>query len=179
MNPARKTSLVFGLFFAGTFVFSIPALLFYDPILHDADYILGNGFDTRITTGVFFEILLAICNIATAVVIFPLVKRINESVALGYVALRIVESLIILMGVISLLSVMALRGAIAPGVDPGALRLVGQSLVAFHDWTFLLGPQFCAGFGNGLLLGYLMYRSALVPPRMAVLGLVGGPRYVR
>lgn len=33
----------------------------------------------------------------------------------------------------------------------------------------------CAGLGNGLLLGYLMYRSELVPRRMALLGLIGGP----
>jgi hypothetical protein len=174
MDPARKTSLIFGLFFAGTFIFSIPALLFYDPILNDADYILSGGFETRISMGALFEILLAICNIATAVVIFPLVKRVNEAVALGYVALRIVESVIILMGVISLMSVLTLRSVFVPGGDTDALKIVGQSLVAFHDWTFLLGPQFCAS-GTGLLLGYLMYRSGLVPPRMALLGLVGGP----
>ncbi len=175
MEPTRKTSLIFGLFFAGTFIFSIPALFFYDPILNDPGYILNGSFETRISMGALFEILLAICNIATAVVIFPLAKRVNEAVALGYVALRIVESVIILMGVISLMSVVTLGSAFVPGGDPNALRLVGQSLVAFHDWTFLLGPQFCAGFGNGLLLGYLMYRSGLVPPRMALLGLVGGP----
>jgi Domain of unknown function (DUF4386) len=116
-----------------------------------------------------------VCNIATAVVIFPIVKRVNEAVALGYVALRIVESAIILMGVISLMSVVTLRDDIVSSGDTEALDIAGQSLVAFHDWTFLLGPQFCAGFGNGLLLGYLMYRSGLVPPRMALLGLVGGP----
>ena len=54
-------------------------------------------------------------------------------------------------------------------------RLAGHTLVAFHDWTFLLGPQFCAGVGNGILLGYLMYSSGLVPRRMAWLGLIGGP----
>ncbi len=175
MNPARKTSLIFGLFFAGTFIFSIPALLFYDPILNDANYILGRGGETRISMGALFEILLAICNIATAIVLFPLVKRVNEAVALGYVALRIVESVIILMGIISLMSVLTLRSAFVPGINTDAALMVGQSLVAFHDWTFLLGPQFCAGFGSGLLLGYLMYRSGLVPPRMAILGLVGGP----
>jgi hypothetical protein len=73
------------------------------------------------------------------------------------------------------MSVVTLRDDVAPGSDTGALDIAGQSLVAFHDWTFLLGPQFCAGFGNGLLLGYLMYRSGLVPPRMALLGLIGGP----
>ena len=175
MNSTRKTSLIFGLFFAGTFVFSIPALFFYDPVLKDAAYILGGGFDTRISVGALLEILLAICNIATAIVIFPLAKRVSESVALGYVATRIVESLLILAGVISLMAVVTLRSGLVPAGDPGALTMVGQSLVAFHDWTFLLGPQFCSGFGNGLLLGYLMYRSGLVPPRMALLGIVGGP----
>ena len=175
MNSTRKTSLIFGLFFAGTFVFSIPALFFYDPVLKDAAYILGGGFDTRISVGALLEILLAICNIATAIVIFPLAKRVSESVALGYVATRIVESLLILAGVISLMAVVTLRSGLVPAGDPDALTMVGQSLVAFHDWTFLLGPQFCSGFGNGLLLGYLMYRSGLVPPRMALLGIVGGP----
>jgi hypothetical protein len=175
MHPARKTSLLFGLFFAGTFIFSIPALFFYDPVLHNPGYILGGGFDTRISTGALFEVLLAICNIATAIVIFPIVKRVKEPVALGYVASRIVESVIILAGVISLMSIVTLRASSASGGDTDALTLAGRSLLAFHDWTFLLGPQFCAGFGNGLLLGYLMYRSGLVPQRMALLGLVGGP----
>src|SRR5262249_39749374 len=82
----------------------------------------------------------------------------------------------IVMGLISLMSVVTLRDDLGgTGVDAGSLTLVGRSLVAFHDWTFLLGPQFCAGFGNGLLLGYLMYKSQLVPPRMALVGLIGGP----
>ncbi len=123
-----------------------------------------------------FEILLAIANIATAVVFFPVLKRVNEAAALGYVALRTIESALILTGVVSLLSVLTLRHDLSgTGTDPASLVLSGQTLVAVHDWTFLLGPQFCAGFGNGLLLGYLMYRSELVPRRMALLGLIGGP----
>jgi hypothetical protein len=61
------------------------------------------------------------------------------------------------------------------GADSNALSIAAQALVALHDGTFLLGPQFCAGFGNGLLLGYLMYKSGLVPRGMALRGLVGGP----
>jgi hypothetical protein len=157
-------------------VFSVPALLLYDPVLNDADYILGPGFDTRISLGALLEILLAIANIATAVVLFPILNRVNEAVALGYVALRIVESTIIVVGLISLMSVVTLRDDLAgTGVDSDTLNVAGQTLVAVHDWTFLLGPQFCAGFGNGLLLGYLMYKSRLVPPRAALLGLIGGP----
>jgi len=101
---------------------------------------------------------------------------VNEAVALGYVALRIMESAIIVVGLMSLMSVVTLREDFAgTGADSDSLNIAGQALVALHDWTFLLGPQFCAGFGNGILLGYLMYKSGLVPSRMAMLGLIGGP----
>jgi Domain of unknown function (DUF4386) len=123
------------------------------------------------------EIITAIANIATAVVLFPILKRQSESIALGYVATRILESTLIVVGLISLLSVLTLRQDVggAGGADAGSLDIAGRSLVALHDGTFLIGPAFCAGFGNGILLGYLMYTSGLVPRRMALLGLIGGP----
>lgn len=175
MKPIRKTSLIFGLFFAGTFIFSIPALFFYDPLLNNPDYVTHGGFDIRISMGALFEILLAICNIATAIVIFPLFRRVSESVSLGYVASRIVESVLILAGVISLMSVMTFRAGFPVADNTHDILMIRQMFVVFHDWTFLLGPQFCAGFGNGMLLGYLMYRSGAVPARMAMIGLIGGP----
>ncbi len=175
MKSNRKTSLIFGLFFAGTFIFSIPALFFYDPLLNNPDYVTLGGFDIRISIGALFEILLAICNIATAIVIFPLFKRVSESVSLGYVASRTVESVMILTGVISLMSVMTFRAGFTATDNTHDILMIRQMFVALHDWTFLLGPQFCSGFGNGMLLGYLMYRSGAVPARMAMIGLIGGP----
>jgi hypothetical protein len=172
----RKPGRIAGLWFIATFVFSIPAVLFYDPVLNHTNYILGKGLDARISLGALFEILLVIANIATAVVFFPVLKRVNEAVSLGYVASRTIESALILTGVVSLMSVVTLRHDLSGrGGDPASLVLAGRTLVALHDWTFLLGPQFCSGFGNGLLLGYLMYKSALVPRGMALLGLIGGP----
>jgi hypothetical protein len=177
MSPSRRTALIAGLWFAGTFVFSIPAGLLYGPVLTDADYILGAGADRRIELGALLEILLAVSGIATAVVFFPVLKRHNEAVALGYVAARTVESIIILVGVGAVLSVVILRRDVggAGAADAATLAIAGRSLVTFHEWTRLLGPQFCAGFGNGILLGYLMYASQLVPRRLALLGLIGGP----
>ena len=176
MEGLRKPGRIAGLWFIGTFVFSIPAVFFYDPVLNDTDYIFGEGLDARISLGALFEVLLVICGIATAVVFFPVLKRVNESVALGYVALRIMESAIIVVGLISLMSVVTLRDDLGgTGTDSASLDVAGHTLVALHDWTFVLGPQFCAGFGNGLLLGYLLYKSGLVPRRMAMLGLIGGP----
>jgi Domain of unknown function (DUF4386) len=173
----RRIALIAGVFFVITFVASIPAVVLYEPLLKHADYILGAGADTRVEFGAFLEIILAIANIGTAVVLFPIVKRQNESIALGYVASRVLESTVIVIGLISVLSVVTLRQDLAgaAGADAATLTTVGRSLVAVHDQTFLLGPAFCAGFGTGLLLGYLMYRSGLVPRRMALLGLIGGP----
>ena len=175
-DESSRTGKIVGWLFIATFITSIVGLLLYDPVLNDADYILGGGDDARVTLGALMEIFLVIANIGTAVVLFPILKRQSESLALGYVASRIVESMVIVLGLISLLSIVTLRGDFAGAdADPDSLNLVGQALVAVHDWTFLIGPGFCVGLGNGLILGYLMYRSGLVPPRMAMFGLVGGP----
>jgi hypothetical protein len=172
----QRTARIMGAWFLGTFVFSIPAFFFYDPLLDHAKYVLGGGHDTEVAIGALLEVLLAISGIATAVVIFPIVKRVNESVALGYIAARTVESIIILVGVLSLMSVVALRQDLEQaGGSSKALVGVARGLLAVHDQTSLLGPQFCAGLGNGILLGYLMWKSRLLPRPMVMIGLVGGP----
>jgi hypothetical protein len=125
--------------------------------------------------GAFLELILIIANIGTAVVLYPVVKRVSEIFALGFVTARVVECAFIAVGTLSVLSLMTLRQEAGAGADAGSLIAVGQSLVALHHWTFLLGPGFVVGVGNGLILGYLMYRSGLVPRRMAILGLIAGP----
>jgi Domain of unknown function (DUF4386) len=171
----QKRARIFGVLFALTIVTSIAGLLLYDPVLNDADYILGDGADTRVRLGALCEIFLVITNIGTAVVIWPIVRRQSETLALSYVASRVVESTIIVVGLISLLSVVTLREDLAgTGADAGSLSITGESLVAIHDMTFLLGPSFAVGV-NGIVLGYLFYRSGLVPPQLAIFGLIGGP----
>jgi hypothetical protein len=158
-----------------TFITSIAGLLLYDPVLNEADYILGDGADTRVTLGALCEILLAVTAIGTAVVLWPIVRRQSETLALSYVASRVVESTVIIVGLISLMSVVTLREDFAgTGADAGSLTVAGEALVAIHDWTFLLGPGFCVGV-NGIVLGWLMYRSGLVPRQIAMLGVIGGP----
>jgi hypothetical protein len=177
MNP-RKTALITGLLFIITFVTSIPAALaLYTPVLDHPNYIVGAGADNRIALGALLEMILIIANIGTALALFPILKRQSEGLALGYVTARLVESGFIAVGILSLLAVVTLRQDVGGtgAADAGSLILVGRSLVAIHDWTFLLGPGWVVGVGNGLLLGYLMYRSGLVPRGMAMLGLIGGP----
>ena len=134
------------------------------------------GADTSVRLGAFLEVIIAIAIIGTAVTLFPIVKRQNEGFALGYVAARVLESIVIVVGIISLLSVVTLRQDLAgaAGADAALLVTAGKSLVAVHDWTFLLGPGLMPGV-NGVLVGYLMYTSRLVPQPLALLGLVGGP----
>lgn len=177
MSSYRRTALITGVFFIVTFIASIAALVLYSPVLNDTNYIVSAGHDARVELGAFCEVILIIANIGTAVTLFPVLKRQNESAALGFVASRLVESIIIAAGVISLLSVATLRRDYAgtSGANAGSLVVAGRALVTFHNWTFLLGPGFTVGVGNGLLLGYLMYRSGLMPRATAMLGLIGGP----
>ena len=175
MNP-QTIARVTGILFLITFATSIPPFVYhYVPVLDDPRYIVGGGADNRVLTGAFLELLLIISNIGTAVVLFPILKRVNEILALGYVTARVVECVFIAVGILSVLTVVTLRQEAAAGADAASLLTAGQSLVALKDWTFLLGPGFFVGVGNGLILGFLMYTSGLVPRAMAVLGLIGGP----
>ena len=172
-DSARKTAFVAGTFYVLTFLTSIPALALYAPVLNNADYVLGAGSDTRVLWGGLLEVLCALACIGTAVTLFPVVKRQNEAAALGFVAARVLEAGVILVGVVSLLSVVTLRQD-ASGTDSAALVTTGKSLVAIHDWTFLIGPGVIPAV-NALCLGYLLYRSRLVPQAIPLLGLIGAP----
>jgi len=155
-----------------TFVTSIPAVLLYNDVLTQTHFIVGNGDNFNVLFGAFLEMMLIVANLGTALVLYPILKRQNEPLALGYVAARTMESVFIAIGIVSLLSIVTLhQGA---GAHAGSLVPIGKTLVALHDWTFLLGPGFIVGIGNGLILGYLLYRSGLVPRGLAVLGMVAG-----
>jgi hypothetical protein len=174
VDSNRRAALIVGVLFIVTFVASIGGLILYGPVLHPADYIHGVGGDTRVRLGAACELILIVANVGTAVVLFPILKRQNEALALGFVTSRVVESAFIAIGIVSLLAVVTLRQK-AAGADAGSLVTDAKSLVAVRDWTFVLGPGFVVGVGNGLILGYLMYQSGLVPRGMAMLGLIGGP----
>lgn len=172
MSPTRRISFAFGVLFLITFVTSIPALWLFQPVLDDpAGYVANGGSDNRIFFGAFLELILIIANIGTAVVVYPILRRENHILSLGYVTARIMECVFILVGILAVLSIVTLSQENAGG-DEGA---IAYTLAALKDWTFILGPGFVVGWGNGLMLGYLMYRSGLVPRPLAMFGLVGGP----
>jgi hypothetical protein len=171
MSSLRKTAFVAGALYLITFATSIPARVLYGPVRNDPNYILGPGTaDTQVLFAGFLDVMLALACFGTAVALYPVVKRQNEGVALGFVGSRTLEAAIIVAGVVSLLSVVTLRQA---GAGPDAVA-TGQALVAMYDWTFLFGPGFMAAV-NALLLGSLMYRSGLVPRIIPLAGLIGAP----
>jgi hypothetical protein len=176
----RRTGRIFGWLFIGTFVTSIPARLLF---IHgvgaswtDMRFVAGDTSTASLKWGAVLEFGLIVTQIGTAVVLYPLARRQSETLALGYVAARVMESVFAAIGIMSMLSVVSVAAALggASGSQATALTTQGNSLVHTYEWAFEWGPGLVAGIGNGLILGYLMYKSALVPPRMALLGLIGG-----
>jgi hypothetical protein len=162
----RRIALVAGALYLLTFV-SIPTLFLYSQV-RGANYILGPGPDTRVFIGVVLEMIVALAGIGTAVALYPVVKRQNEGVALGFVGARTLEAATTFAGVVTLLAVVTLRQA---GAGAGAL-VTGHTLVGLHDWIFTLGQSLMPAV-NALLLGSLLYQSRLVPRVLPVLGFIG------
>ena len=169
MDSLRKSALVAGVIYLITFI-SIPTLTLYGPVRNDPNYIVGPGPDTPVIVSGVLEIIVALACIGTAVVLYPVVKRQNEAVAMGFIGARVLEAATIFAGVVSILSVVTLRQS---GAGPDAL-VTGQALVALHNWTTLLGQGFLPAV-NALLLGSLLYRSRLVPRIIPLVGLIGAP----
>jgi hypothetical protein len=170
----RRTALVAGVLYLLTFVTSIPTLQLYRPLRDHADFVLGGGSAVGVTGGALLEVALAVTCVGTAVALFPVAKRYSERAALGFLAARLVEASLILVGVISLLAVLRLRHGVAGTADAGSLVAAGQALVAVYDGTFLLG-QSLMPVASALCLGSVLYRSRLVPRIIPAVGLVGAP----
>ena len=172
MSLDQKRARWFGVLYLITYATSIPALILYETVLrHPVSYINGGGHDKQVLLGAFLELILILANIGTAVVIVPIMWRRYRELSIGYVTARIVESTFILVGILAMVAIVSLRQQTA-GADEGT---IAYTLAAIKDWTFVLGPGFMVGWGNGLILGYMLYRTQLVPRAWTWLGLVGGP----
>ena len=176
MTPTRRTALLAGGLYLLTFATSIPALVLKGPALHDPEFVLGVGRASGVLWAGMLELVLAVACVGTAVVLFGVARRQSEAAALGFVAARVLEAVLIVVGVLSLLTVVTLRDVAGAG-DAAALVAIGRALIALHDWTFLLGPGLIPAI-NALCLGYVLYRAALVPRAIPAMGLVGAPLLV-
>jgi hypothetical protein len=171
VNSTRRTALVAGVFYLLTFV-SIPTLALYGDV-HDPNYIMGLGPDTSALVGAVLEWIVALAGIGTAVSLYPVLRKQNEGVAVGFVASRVLEAAAIVVGIACLLSAVTLRQS---GVGASAV-FTGQALVAMYDRMFLLGQSLMPAV-NALLLGSLLYQSHLVPRALPMLGFIGAPLLV-
>src|ERR1700694_2765371 len=166
MSPIRKTAFAAGALYLLSFV-SIPTLFLYNPV-RASNYIVGHGSDTGIIVGAILEMIVALAGIGTAVALFPVVKRQNEGVALGFVGTRTLEGGAILAGVACILSLVTLQQT---GAGTNAL-VTGHALISMYDRIFLLSQSFIPAI-NALLIGSLLYQSRLVPRWLPLLGFVG------
>ena len=174
MDPTRKAALAAGLFYIGTFAFSIPALGLYDGVVNDPNFVLGAGSDQGVLWGGLIEILTALTGIGTAVALYPVIKRHGPGRAVGFVASRTLEAAMIFTGVLAVLGVYTLRQDFAGATDTAALTTTASGLVAVKDWSFLLGPGIMPAV-SALCFATIMYRSGLVPRWIPTVGLIGAP----
>jgi hypothetical protein len=175
-NPMRRRARIAGALYLLTFV-SIPTLSLYKPVKDDVGaFLLGAGSENGVMWAALSEVVVGLAGISTAVVLFPVLKRQDQSAALGIVTARLVETSLIFVGVVSMLTVVTLRDDVvgSAGTDPAALLTTGHTLVATYTWTFLLSQSLMPVFVD-LLLGYLLYRSGLVPRILPIIAFVGAP----
>jgi len=171
-DPTRNHARAAGIFYLITFAASLPAFALIGAAVNpDLTVALGHGTDLRWAG--LLDFVTALAGIGSAVALYPVLKRHNQSLALGFVTSRLVEAAIIMTGVVSLLAVVTLQQNVS-GSDPATTPAVSQGLVAVRDWTFLFGPGFMACV-NAVLLGTLMYKSRLVPRIIPTIGLIGAP----
>jgi hypothetical protein len=170
----RKYAFATGLFYLITFAASIPAAFYLlTPVLNDPNYIVSSGADTQVVIGCLLDTVNALAGIATAVAFYPVARRLNESLAIGFVTTRMFEAAVIMVGVISLLAVVTLRrdAGGTTGSDQASLLTTGHALVAIRDYTFQFGPNVAAAL-NALMIGTILFRSRLVPRIIPTMGLL-------
>jgi len=174
-DPTRNHARAAGIFYLITFAASLPAFFLIGSAVHP-DLTVATGHGTELRWAGLLDFVTALAGVGSAVALFPVLKRQNQALALGFVTSRLIEAAIIMTGVVSLLAVITLQQDVAgtADADPATITTVSQALVAVRDWTFLFGPGFMASI-NAVLLGTLMYKSRLVPRIIPTLGLIGAP----
>jgi hypothetical protein len=176
MSAMRKTALVAGILYLATFLSSIPAVFLQGAVFDNPNFILGGGgADTLVRFGALLDIVNGLTAIGTAVALYSVVKRQHEGLAIGFVSSRLFEAATLFIGIVSVFAIVTLRETSTVGADPATLVTIQRSLLAVRDWSFVLGTGVPAL--NAFLLGWLMYRSRLVPRAIPVLGLIGAPLF--
>jgi len=175
MNSNRKTAVIVGvLFITATVAYSLSVILL-DPILGGSDYLTKASVNENLVIiGALLVLIDAVAVAGIAIVIYPILKKHNEVLALGYVGARIVEGVLFSVNVITILTLLKISKEYAIAGAPGAshFQTLGTLLLAAGDWAFLLG------FGlvftlSALILNFVLYQSKLIPRWLSGWGFIG------
>jgi hypothetical protein len=175
IDAMRKTALVAGVLYLLTFISSIPAVFLQSPVLNDPNFIISSVSTEQVRLGALFDIVNSLTAIGTAVALYVVIKRQSQSFAIGFVSSRLFEGTVLMIGVISILSIVTLQQPGATGAEASLLTTVQETLVTVRNWTFVLGTGVPAL--NAVMLGWIMYKSRLVPRAIPVIGLIGAPLF--
>ncbi|MCG7345672.1 DUF4386 domain-containing protein [Sporosarcina sp. ACRSL] len=173
MTQDRKNGLIIGILYIVAAVTSVIAVVFYQSVLSEQWYMsAANGLDAKVLIGVLNDVCLVGAAIGTAVMLFPYLRRWNEHIALGYLCFRYMEAVFIAIGLVSILGLLHLSVHYEEGnLASEYLHAAGLLLQSFHRWTFMLGPNLMLGL-NTLMYSYLLYKTGLVPRKLALFGMV-------
>ena len=165
-NSARRTARIAGALFITATVASILGFqVILSPILKAPNLLASVAASrTQLILGILIDAINSAVVVIIPVLLFPILRKHNEALALGYFGSRVIESVVLIIGHISLLVLATLGQEYAQAAAPGApyLQTLGALLLAVSDWAFLLGPGVAFGL-TALILNYLLYRSRLVP----------------
>ena len=171
----KKNAITTGVFFIAATVAAIIGLKLYDPILSNPDYlVMGVKNSSQIVLGAIFESILACTAVGTAIMMFPYLRKFNESWGLGYVCFRLLEVVFILVGIVCMLSILSLSHEYINKTvsDTHSFQTTANILKTIHDWTFVFGPHFMLGI-NTFIYSVIFFQSKLVPRKLSILGIVG------
>ncbi len=175
MNTYKKTARIVGALFITATVASSLGFVILDPILNTPDILVNVSVNiTQLIIGVFLLLINCIAVVVIPVMLFPILKKHNEVLAVGYLGFRIIESVILIVGLISLLSLLALSQEFGQAAAPDSsyFQTLGTLLLAAYEWFLLLGIMIVFSL-TALVLNYLLYQSELIPRWLSGWGLIG------
>jgi hypothetical protein len=175
MNSNKLAAKMVGVLFILAAVSAVAGVLLYDPFLTSSDYLAkGSEYYNQVVLGAVMELILVISAVGTATIMFPLLRKYNETIALWHVCFRFLEAVVITIGIISVLALLTLSKEYVAGgaANIASYQASGTTLKAIHDWTFSLGPNFMLGI-NTMMYSYIFYKSKMVPRFIPILGMTG------
>jgi hypothetical protein len=176
MNSNRRTAVIVGILFIAATVSSSLSVVLFESILDAPDYLANiHPNRTQVIIGVLSLLVDCAAVVGIAFMLFPILKKYKESLALGYLGFRVIEAtILIISNVIPLSLIMFSQEYVTAGAqDASRFQTLGGLLVAAHDWSFVLGIDIVFPL-TALILNYLLYQSRLVPRFISVWGLIGG-----